>query len=215
VKRKQLLTVLVAVLVTALFVIPGVAFGKKGGGGGNGTPSPPPSNPPCDADGHLLQPDFLAKHKQCNDGGSTGHGGTNGTNGKPTDPPCDSDNHLVNLPPGLSKNGKCPSSTSTSTSSSSSSSTSTATSTATTTSTSGDVCETDGLLGAKGLDLGEDRTIGQIVWDELGLVVQDPQIPPGGSLSGPLYNGILSIPLAGLETPAAAEVGCLLNNLSL
>jgi hypothetical protein len=57
--------------------------------------------------------------------------------------------------------------------------------------------------------------VGQILWDELGLVVQDPQIPGDGALSQPLYDGLLSIPLAGLETPVAAEVACLLNNLSL
>ena len=210
--KRKILTVLVAIAATAMFVIPGIAIGKNGGGGGggNGTPSPPPSNPPCDSDGHLLDSVFQAKHKQCNDGGgSTGHG-TNAT----TNPPCDSDNHLVRLPKGLEK--KCPSSTSTSSSSSSSSSTTTTTTTATTTPPS-DVCETDGLLGTKGLGVNspDDRTIGQIVWDELALVVQDPQIPGGGPLSQPLYDGLIGIPLGGLETPVAAEVGCLLNNLSL
>jgi hypothetical protein len=214
VTRKRYMTVLVAVLVTALFVVPGIAFSKGGGGKGNGTPSPPPSNPPCDSDHHLisLPRGLLSK---CGTGGTTGHGTTNGTNGQPSNPPCDSDNHLVRLPPGLID--KCPSSTSSSTSGSSSSSSSSTTTTTTTTTTTGDVCETDGIFGSKGLGLNspDDRTIGQIVWDELGLVVQDPQIPPGGPISGPLHDGLIMIPLGGLETPISAEVGCLLNNLSL
>jgi hypothetical protein len=77
------------------------------------------------------------------------------------------------------------------------------------------VCETDGVLGSKGLDLGEDRTVGQILWDELTLVVQDPDIPPGGSISKPAYDFLIAIPVGGLETPIAAEVGCLINNLGL
>jgi hypothetical protein len=65
----------------------------------------------------------------------------------------------------------------------------------------------------------DDRTIGQILWDELALVVQDPNIAgvgdDGGPLSQPLYDGLIQLPLGGLETPVAAEVGCLVNNLSL
>ena len=53
----------------------------------------------------------------------------------------------------------------------------------------------------------------------MGIVVQDPNIAgvgdDGGPLSQPLYDGLISIPLGGFETPVAAEVGCLLNNLSL
>jgi hypothetical protein len=45
--------------------------------------------------------------------------------------------------------------------------------------------------------------------------VQDPQIPPGGSISKPVYDLVISIPLLGLETPVAAEGGCLINNLGL
>jgi hypothetical protein len=51
--RKKIFPVLVALAVTSLFILPGLAFGKGGGGhGGGGTPSPPPSNPPCDSDHH-------------------------------------------------------------------------------------------------------------------------------------------------------------------
>jgi len=76
-------------------------------------------------------------------------------------------------------------------------------------------------LGSKGLGLNspDDRTIGQILWTDVGIVVQDPNIAgvgdDGGPLSQPLYDGLIGIPLGGLETPVAAEVGCLLNNLSL
>ena len=79
------------------------------------------------------------------------------------------------------------------------------------------MCETDGVLGAKGLGLNspDDRTVGQILWDELGLLVQDPQIPGDGPISQPVYDGLIQLPLGGLETPVAAEVACLLNNLSL
>jgi hypothetical protein len=194
--KRQTLTVLIAILATGLFIIPGLAFGR---GGGNGTPNPPPTNPPCDADGHDGQPPPYAgprKNSGSCKGDSTGTTST-GTSSTST--------------------SSSSSSTSTSSSSSSTSTSTTTTTTTATTSTTGDVCETDGVLGSKGLGLNspDDRTIGQIVWDELGLVVQDPQIPGGGPLSQPLYDGLIGIPLGGLETPIAAEVGCLLNNLSL
>src|SRR2546426_3881233 len=76
--RKKYVTVLVAVLATALFVVPGLAFGNKGGGGGggNGTPSPPPTNPPCDSDNHLVKlPPGIGIQKKCGGNGGT----TNGT----------------------------------------------------------------------------------------------------------------------------------------
>jgi hypothetical protein len=208
--RKRYFPILIAVIATALFVVPGIALSK----GGNGTPNPPPSNPPCDADGHGGSPPPYAgpnnNSGSCDNGGSTGNGGT----GQPTNPPCDADNHENRLPKGLVD--KCPSTTGSSSSTSTSSS-STSTSTSTSSSTTGDVCETDGVLGTKGLGLlsPDDRTIGQIVWDEIGIVVQDPQIPEGGPISGPLYDGLLQLPLNGFESPIAAEVGCLLNNLSL
>src|SRR5213594_1815199 len=79
VTRKRYMTVLVAVLVTALFVVPGIAFSKGGkGGGGNGTQSPPPTNPPCDSDHHLLSLPKGLLHK-CGNGGSTGGNSTNAT----------------------------------------------------------------------------------------------------------------------------------------
>jgi hypothetical protein len=219
--KRKWFPILIAVVATALFILPGLAFGG-GGGGNNGTPSPPPSNPPCDADGHNgSPPPYAGPNKNsgsCDHGtsGSTGEGTTNGTNGQPSNPPCDADNHAVQLPPGLKD--KCPSSTSTSGSSGGSSSSSGSSgSSGSTGTTTADVCVTDGIFGSKGLGLNspDDRTIGQIVWDELGLVVQDPQIPPGGPISGPLHDGLIMIPLGGLETPISAEVGCLLNNLSL
>jgi len=44
--KKKIFPIAVAIAVTAMFVLPGLAFGA-GGGGNNGTPSPPPTNPPC------------------------------------------------------------------------------------------------------------------------------------------------------------------------
>ncbi|MFY9585828.1 MAG: hypothetical protein WAT66_00075 [Actinomycetota bacterium] len=213
-KKAKWFPILVAVVATALFVLPGLAFGG-GGGGNNGTPSPPPSNPPCDADGHGgSPPPYGGPNKNS---GSCDNGGSTGNTGGPTNPPCDADDHANRLPKGLQD--KCPSTTGSSSSSSTStaSSSSSSTSTASSSSTTGDVCETDGVLGTKGLGLlsPDDRTIGQIVWDEIGIVVQDPAIPPGGPLSAPLYDGLLQLPLNGFESPIAAEVGCLLNNLSL
>src|SRR5579864_3352046 len=51
---KRVLPGVVALVVIAFFVLPGVAFAK--GSGGGGTPNPPPSNPPCDSDHHNGQP---------------------------------------------------------------------------------------------------------------------------------------------------------------
>jgi hypothetical protein len=96
--RKKILSVFVAVAVTSLFILPGLAFGKGGGGGGGGgTPSPPPSNPPCDADHHNgLPPPYggpLINSLTCHlkgggtgnaTGNSTGQGTGNGTTGGTT-----------------------------------------------------------------------------------------------------------------------------------
>jgi hypothetical protein len=100
--RKKILSVFVALAVTSLFILPGLAFGKGGGGGGGGgTPSPPPSNPPCDADHHNgLPPPYggpfinsLTCHLKGGGtgnatgnatGNSTGQGTGNGTTGGTT-----------------------------------------------------------------------------------------------------------------------------------
>ena len=187
--RRKMFPILVAIVATAMFILPGLALGE---GGGKATPSPPPTNPPCDADGHNGSPPPYGgpklntgscKNVRTTDGGSTSGGSTTGSTGS-TD---------------------------------STGSTGHVDTTGVVIDDSGLVCDTDGVLGSKGLGLltPDDRTIGQIMWDELGLVVQDPGIPGDGPLSQPLYDGLIQIPLGGLETPIAAEAACLLNNLSL
>ena len=82
--RKKIFPVLVALAVTSLFILPGLAFGKGGGGHGGGTPSPPPSNPPCDSDHHNgLPPPYggpLLNSLTCHlKGGGTGNSTGNST----------------------------------------------------------------------------------------------------------------------------------------
>jgi len=76
--KKKIFPIAVALAVTALFILPGLAFGS-GGGGGNGTPSPPPTNPPCDSDGHNNQPPPYGGPNQ--NSGSCDHGTGNATGG--------------------------------------------------------------------------------------------------------------------------------------
>jgi len=81
--RKKVLPAAIAVVVSLMFLVPGFAFGEKGGGGGGkGTPSPPPSNPPCDSDGHNGQPPPYGgpnlNSLMCKVTHTTGLGGTTG-----------------------------------------------------------------------------------------------------------------------------------------
>jgi hypothetical protein len=201
--RKKHLTILAAVLATAMFVVPGIAFGggghgHGGGGGGNGTVSPPPSNPPCDADHHSLMPAFLQKHKQCNgstSGSTTGKSTTNGT----TTPPCDRDNHLAKGKP-----KKCRTSTST-----------TSPSTTTTTTGGEDACETNGVLGPNSLDIGgPSETLADLLVDN-GLPLHEPEVGPGGgTISEPVYEFVAPI-LPPVTPGVAAEATCAVNLLGL
>jgi hypothetical protein len=79
--KKKIFPIAVALAVTALFILPGLAFGS-GGGGGNGTPSPPPTNPPCDSDGHNNQPPPYGgpnpNSGSCDNGTGTATGGSTG-----------------------------------------------------------------------------------------------------------------------------------------
>jgi hypothetical protein len=82
--KKRLFPIAIAIAVTALFVLPGLAFGG-GGGGGKGTPSPPPSNPPCDSDGHNNQPPPYGGPNKNSGSCDHGHQTTgNPTTGNPT-----------------------------------------------------------------------------------------------------------------------------------
>ena len=199
---------LVAIVVTALFVLPGMALGKRGGG--NGTPNPPPSNPPCNSDNHLIDPLFQAKHKQCNSnsgGTSTGKDDTKGDTGK-----CDKEDtnrakDKCETTDGDDNNG-------TSTTNPTTTTTTTTTTTSPTT-TSEDPCETDGLLGSNGVLKvgGPDETIGDLLVDG-GLPLHEPEVPPGGPLTGPLYNAVAPL-VPGVTPPVAAEVTCALNLLNL
>ncbi len=203
--KKKYLALFVAIAATALFIIPGMALGKKGSGG-NGTPSPPPSNPPCDSDNHLVKlPGGLGINKKCAGGSSTGNGTNGGSTGHPTNPPCDSDNHLIRLPKGLAK--KCPS-----TSTGNPSSTGPP---PTTSGTGEDACETQGLFGSGSLDAGgPDETLADLLVDN-GVPLNEPEVGPGGGpVSEPVYEFVA--PLAPPLTPGvAAEVTCILNLLTL
>jgi hypothetical protein len=91
---KKVMPGVVALIVIAFFVLPGLAFAGKGDHGG-ATPSPPPSNPPCDADGHGGQPPpyggpnihTLMCKLQRTTGNGTGHS-TGNTNGNATGIAC-------------------------------------------------------------------------------------------------------------------------------
>ena len=77
--KKKIFPIAIAIAVTALFVLPGLAFGA-GGGGNNGTPSPPPTNPPCDSDGHNNQPPpYGGPNKNSHSCGATGNATGNAT----------------------------------------------------------------------------------------------------------------------------------------
>jgi len=77
--KKKIIPIAIAIAVTALFVLPGLAFGA-GGGGNNGTPSPPPTNPPCDSDGHNNQPPpYGGPNKNSHSCGATGNATGNAT----------------------------------------------------------------------------------------------------------------------------------------
>jgi hypothetical protein len=93
---KKVMPGVVALVVIAFFVLPGLAFAHGGSSGhGGGTPSPPPSNPPCDADNHNGQPPpyggpnihTLMCKLQRTTGNGTGHS-TGNTNGNATGIAC-------------------------------------------------------------------------------------------------------------------------------
>jgi hypothetical protein len=86
--RKKIFPIAIAVAVSALFILPGIASGE-----GRGTPSPPPSNPPCDSDAHNGQPPPYNGPNQnsgsCDNGTGTATGdGTGGATGGTTSNAC-------------------------------------------------------------------------------------------------------------------------------
>jgi hypothetical protein len=119
---KKVMPGIVALVVIAFFVLPGLAFAHGGGSGhGGGTPSPPPSNPPCDADGHNGQPPpYGGPHLHslmCKLQRTTGHGTGNstgngtGNTGGDTGNACPPNSHNPGAtpPPGCGHPGPSPS----------------------------------------------------------------------------------------------------------
>jgi hypothetical protein len=91
--RKKIFPIAVALAVSAMFIVPGIAFGS-----GGGTPSPPPSNPPCDADGHGGSPPPYAgpnlNSGSCDNGTGSATGGTTGDDtGSATGDACPPNSH--------------------------------------------------------------------------------------------------------------------------
>jgi hypothetical protein len=86
--KKKIFPIAVALAVSAMFILPGLAFGK-----GGGTPNPPPSNPPCDSDGHngLAPPyggPFLNSHLCKHGTGNATGNATGGSTGNSTGNAC-------------------------------------------------------------------------------------------------------------------------------
>jgi hypothetical protein len=144
--RKRLIPTIIALGVTLLFLLPGLALGKGNSGHGNGTPSPPPSNPPCDSDGHNGQPPPYGGPNlhslTCKLQRGTGNGTGNGTTGNACPPA--SPGFPAIPPPGCGHGSTSTTGSSSTTTGSSSTTTTTA---GETTSGAGDECTWDINLG--------------------------------------------------------------------
>jgi len=199
--KKKILPIAIALAVTALFILPGLAFGS-GGGGGNGTPSPPPTNPPCDSDGHNNQPPPYGGPNQ--NSGSCDHGTGNATGGS-TGNACPPSSHNPGGDPNCGHGSTSTGSTSTgstSTGSTSTGSTSTG-STSTTTTTGGaplNECHWDVTLGGMTVIPGSD------IPGALGLHVD---LPPdaAGHTTGSLVHACVGVGSVVNPTPTPCPTG--------
>jgi hypothetical protein len=181
--RKRFLPVVIALAVSAMFILPGLAFGA----GGNGTPNPPPSNPPCDADGHDgLAPPYGGPNLNsgsCDNGTGTATGDATGN-------ACPPDSHNPDGTPPDCGHGTSSTSTtgSSSTSTTGTSSTSTTGSSSTSTTGSTSTSTTGGAANDCTWNItiaGTEILSGTSVDGLIGVhadIVPDPAIHPGAPI---------------------------------